>query len=103
MPAKHIKNEAQRVGFGDLHVEEYNGGSRPHLRDWSRAWIIQAIRSLVPRSLIRIGEVSEENIAQERTKRLVAEVERECAGAMALVKLDVITGRKPKKSEVFYN
>ncbi|KAL3478738.1 hypothetical protein BJX99DRAFT_269006 [Aspergillus californicus] len=95
IPAKHIKKEAQRVGFDDLYIEEYDSDSKPQLRDSSRAWVIHASKSLVPMSMLRVGEETDEAIAKEKTEKLVAEVERECAGAAALVKLNCVIGRKP--------
>lgn len=95
-PPEHIEHEAQRAGFVRLSRELYTTRSKPHLADPARAWLTQLLRTLIPLSMIKSGEVSEQNIAKDRTEALVAEFENYCVRALPLVNLQVITGMKPK-------
>lgn len=96
-PAGHIKSGAERIGFGNLHIEEYNSTARPHLRDWSRAWLTQGLQSLIPMSLIRLGKASEEDVAKEMAEELMAAFKRECAEVTVGLTMDMVIGRKPER------
>lgn len=96
-PAEHIKDEAKRIGFSNLHIEEYNSTTRPHLRDCSRAWLTRALQSLMPMAMIRLGKVSEEIVANEMAEELMAEFERECAEATVGLNMEMVIGKKPER------
>lgn len=96
-PAEHIKSATKRIGFGNLHIEEYNSTTRPHLRDWSRAWVTRALQSLMPMAMIRLGKASEEDVAKEMAEELMAEFERECAEVTVGLNMDMVIGKKPER------
>lgn len=96
-PAEHIKSEAKRIGFSDLHVEEYNSTTRPYLRDRSRAWVTRALKALMPMAMIRLGKASEDNVAKEMAEELMVEFERECTEVAVGLNMDMVIGKKPKR------
>ncbi|BCR92568.1 putative LaeA-like methyltransferase [Aspergillus chevalieri] len=97
VPANYIKSEAKRIGFGNLHIEEYYTASRPHLRDWSRVWLTRLLQSLIPMAMIRLGKASEEDVAEEMAEELIAEFERECSEATVGLTMEMVIGKKPER------
>ena len=95
-PPELIEREAQRAGFVRLSRELHTTRSKPHLADPARAWLTQLLRTVIPLSMIKSGEVSEQEIAKDRTEALVAEFEKHCVQALPLVNMEVIIGMKPK-------
>ena len=95
-PPELIEHQAQHAGFVRLSRELYTTRSRPHLADPARAWLTHLVRTLIPLSMIKSGEVSEQKIAKARTEALMAEFEKHCVRVLPLVNLQVIIGMKPK-------
>ena len=95
-PPELIEHEAQRAGFVRLSRELYTTRSKPHLAEPARAWLTHLVRTLIPLSMMKSGEVSEQKIAKARTEALMAEFEKHCVQALPLVNLQVIIGMKPK-------
>ncbi|KAE8354505.1 S-adenosyl-L-methionine-dependent methyltransferase [Aspergillus coremiiformis] len=90
-----IEKLATMVGFEDVTRQSYNTIDKPHLHDAARGWLVQVLRSLLPKSMLGTGEVTEESVAIERTERLVGELESHCQNVLPVVNLHVVVGRKP--------
>ena len=90
-----IEKLANMVGFEDISRQSYNTIDKPYLHDSARAWLVQVLRSLLPKSMLGTGEVTEEKDAVERTERLVGELESRCQNVLPVVNLHVVIGRKP--------
>ncbi|PIG90299.1 cytomegalovirus gH-receptor family protein, partial [Aspergillus arachidicola] len=70
-----IEKLAKLVGFEDVSRQSYNTIDKPYLHNSARAWLVQVLRSLLPKSMLGTGEVTEEKDAVDRTERLVEELE----------------------------
>ncbi|KAE8374600.1 hypothetical protein BDV26DRAFT_284130 [Aspergillus bertholletiae] len=90
-----IEKLANVVGFEDVSRQSYNTIDKPHLHNSARAWLAQVLRSLLPKSMLGTGEVTEEKDAVERTEQLVGELVGHCQNVLPVVNLHVVIGRKP--------
>ncbi|KAB8071182.1 hypothetical protein BDV29DRAFT_22310 [Aspergillus leporis] len=90
-----IEKLANEVGFEDVSRRSYSTIGKPRLHDSARVWLVQVLRSLLPKSMLGTGEFTEERVAVERTERLVEELEVHCRNVLPVVNLHVVVGRKP--------
>ncbi|KAE8340018.1 hypothetical protein BDV24DRAFT_134460 [Aspergillus arachidicola] len=90
-----IEKLAKLVGFEDVSRQSYNTIDKPYLHNSARAWLVQVLRSLLPKSMLGTGEVTEEKDAVDRTERLVEELETRCRNVLPVVNLHVVIARKP--------
>ncbi|KAE8392824.1 hypothetical protein BDV23DRAFT_51332 [Aspergillus alliaceus] len=93
-----IEKLANNIGFEDVSRQSYNTIDKPYLHDAARTWLVQVLRSLLPKSMLGTGEATEESVAVERTEKLVGKLQRHCQNVVPVVNLHVVIGKKPISS-----
>ncbi|PLB41386.1 putative LaeA-like methyltransferase [Aspergillus candidus] len=78
----------------DVRREVFSTVDKPGLHGVARAWLVEVLRSLLPRSLLAGGEVSSEEEAMARTEGLVGALEGTVGKTVPVVNLQVVVGRK---------
>ena len=78
----------------DVRREVFSTVDKPGLHGVARAWLVEVLRSLLPRSLLAGGEVGSEEEARERTDVLVGALEGAVGKTVPVVNLQVVVGRK---------
>lgn len=92
---EHIEQGAQRTSFVDVRREHFNTRSKPELVDAARAWTAEAVRALIPSSLVKTGEIEEEAVARQYVEGLLVGFEEQCAGVLPMVNMEMVVGRRP--------
>lgn len=88
-----IEEEARRAGFDQVSRDRYDTRDKPHVKDAACSWFVQSAWSTISSSLLKSGRARDEGEAKEVTRRMLDEFE--LSGAVPLVNVQVIVGRKP--------
>ncbi|KAE8151184.1 hypothetical protein BDV25DRAFT_153041 [Aspergillus avenaceus] len=89
-----IEHLAREVGFEDTVRYSYTTLDRPYLHDAARTWLVEVLRSLLPKSMVGSGEVADEKTAVDRAESLVGEFEGHCKDILPVVNWHVVVARK---------